>query len=58
MNSVCNSVSGSMSKIHFKYPILIIFIKQNTLLIDERGFPFDEIQFNYTYDIFQTGAKI
>ena len=47
-----------MSKIHFKYPILIIFIKQNTLLIDERGFPFDEIQFNYTYDIFQTGAKI
>ena len=31
LNSVCNSVSGSMPKIHFKYPILIIFIKQNTL---------------------------
>ena len=26
--------------------------------MDERGFPLDEIQFNYTQDIFQTGAKI
>ena len=47
-----------MPKIHFKYSILIIFIKQNTLQIDERGFPLHEIQFNYTQDIFQTGAKI
>ena len=47
-----------MPKIHFKYPILLIFIRQNTLLIDERGFPLDEIQFNYTQDIFQRGAKI
>ena len=28
---LCNSVSGSIPKMHFKYPILIIFIKQNTL---------------------------
>ena len=31
LKHICNSVSGSMPKIHFKYPILIIFIKQNTL---------------------------
>ena len=33
LNSVCNSVCGSMPKIRFKYPILIIhvFIKQNKI---------------------------